>query len=140
MQEALKQAQKAFDKGEVPIGAVIVFQRQIIAATHNLCLSLNNATAHAEVLAIHQALQYLGQPYLLNCEVYVTLEPCSQCAGALALSRIKRVYFGAYDPKGGGVEHGARIFKYSLYKPEIIGGVYEEQSRRLLKSFFYTKR
>jgi tRNA(adenine34) deaminase len=140
MHEALRQAQKAFDKGEVPIGAIIVFQKQIIAAAHNLCLRLNDATAHAEVLAIRQALQHLGQPYLLNCDMYVTLEPCSQCAGALALSRIKRVYFGAYDPKGGGVEHGAKVFKYSLHKPEIIGGVYEEQSDYLLKSFFQKKR
>jgi tRNA(adenine34) deaminase len=119
---------------------VIVFQEQIIAAAHNLCMTLNDATAHAEILAIRQALKYLKQPFLLDCDVYVTLEPCAQCAGALALARIRRLYFGAYDSKGGGVEHGAKVFEYSLHKPEAIGGVYEEQSSYLLKKFFQTKR
>jgi tRNA(adenine34) deaminase len=117
-----------------------LYQNRIIAAAHNLCVTLKDATAHAEILAIRQALQNLQQPYLTDCDIYVTLEPCHQCASALALVRIRKLYFGAYDPKGGGVEHGARIFQYSLHQPEVIGGINEKHCKHLLLSFFQTKR
>ena len=140
MRTALSQANKAFHCEEVPVGAVITHQGRIIAQAHNLCHTLKDATAHAEILAIRLALQHFGQPFLENCDLYVTLEPCAHCAGAIALMRMRCVYFGAYDPKGGAVDHGARVFDHSLHKPQVIGGVLETESAALLKQFFQTRR
>ena len=140
MEKALDQAKKAFEVQEVPIGAVIIHNGQVIAQAHNLCIALKNPLAHAEALVIQQALLCLNHPYLEGCDLYVTLEPCAYCAGAIALTRIRRLFFGAYDPKGGGVEHGSRIFDHSLYKPEVYGGVNEGESSLLIKDFFHFKR
>ena len=140
MRTALIQARQAFHCQEVPVGAVITYQGQIISQAHNLCHTLKDVTAHAEVLAIQKALQHLKLPYLENCDLYVTLEPCAYCAGAIALARMRFIYFGAYDPKGGAVDHGAKIFEHSLHKPQVIGGVYEIESAHLLKQFFQKKR
>ena len=140
MKRALLKASLAFDQNEVPVGALIVQNGQIISESHNLCHALKDPTAHAEALAIRSALLTLDQPFLENCDLYVTLEPCVYCAGAIALTRIKRVYFGAYDPKGGGVEHGARVFEHSLHKPQTVGGICETKSTGLLKAFFESRR
>jgi len=144
MQLALEQAQLASQKGEVPVGAVIIASKsgKVIAATHNLTESANDATAHAEMLAIREACRSLKSPRLAGCDLYVTLEPCAMCAQAIAHARIRRLYFGAYDSKGGGVEHGARIFHQGTchHKPEVIGGMEESASAALLKEFFVARR
>lgn len=140
--DALMQAKKAFEKQEVPIGAVVVKDGTIIAASHNLTETQHDSTAHAEALAIRSACKALGQKYLLDCDLYVTLEPCAMCAGAISLAKIRRLYFGAYDPKSGGVEHGARVFSQTTchHKPEVYGGIMEEECGELLKLFFVEKR
>jgi tRNA(adenine34) deaminase len=140
--EALQEAQKAFRLGEVPVGAVIVKDNTIIARAHNLTKTLNDSTAHAELLVIQQACKVLKTPYLLDCSMYVTLEPCCMCAGAISLSRLKRLYYGAYDPKGGAVDHGPVFFsqKTCLHAPEVISGIEETHSSKLLKDFFNQKR
>ncbi|WP_242508829.1 nucleoside deaminase [Candidatus Finniella inopinata] len=140
MKIALHRARQAFDQDEVPVGAVLVYQGRILSEVHNLCRTLNDATAHAEILAIRAALPQLGQPFLENCDLYVTLEPCAHCAGAIALMRMRCVYFGAYDPKGGAVDHGARVFEHSLHKPQAMGGILETESAALLKEFFQKHR
>jgi len=142
MQRALEQAQLAAQRGEVPVGAVIVKNNQIIASTHNLTETTCDPTAHAEVLAIRSACEILKTPRLIDCDMYVTLEPCPMCATAISFARIRRLYFGAYDPKGGGVENGPRIFNHPTchHTPEIIGGVQERECGELLKDFFKTRR
>lgn len=140
MKLALDQAHLALRQNEVPVGAVIVQNQSVITSAFNQMKTKNDATAHAEFLVIQQAIQKLRTPYLQDCELYVTLEPCPMCAGAIALSRLKRVYFGAYDPKGGAVDHGPHVFDHTLHRPEIYGGLYEEQSNTLLKKFFLQKR
>jgi len=144
MQLALRQARLAYEQGEVPVGAVIVDSatQEVIAAAHNLTESASDPTAHAEMLAIRAACAALGSPRLTACDLYVTLEPCAMCAQAIAHARIRRLYFGAYDSKGGGVEHGARIFTHPTchHKPEVIGGMEEMASAVLLKDFFAGKR
>ncbi len=140
MEEAYKEALLAFDKGEVPVGAVIVdcLNGEIIARAHNSSQFGFDATAHAEVNAIRSACKKLEQSRLENCDLYVTLEPCPMCASAIALARIRRLYFGAYDVKGGGVEHNARIFEQAScnHKPEIYGGICENKCGQILKTFF----
>ncbi|AZL16472.1 nucleoside deaminase [Rickettsiales endosymbiont of Stachyamoeba lipophora] len=144
MLEALSLAQKAYSLAEVPVGAII-FDRnaqKVIARTYNQNITLNDPTAHAEILAIREAAQTLGTTYLTNCDLIVTLEPCPMCAQAIAIARIERLFFGAYDLKSGGVEHGARIFSASSahHKPEIYGGILEQENRELLQRFFQALR
>lgn len=140
---ALTQAEFAKSQDEVPIGCVIVSPSgEILAETFNLVERHRVATAHAEMLAIKSASEKLGQKFLDGCDLYVTLEPCSMCAGAISLARIRRVYFGAYDPKTGGVEHGSRVFSHSTchHKPEVYGGIEEEKCCEMLRNFFQSKR
>ncbi len=140
MQQALFLAQQAFGQKEVPVGAVLLKDGKIVAQSHNLCKRQNNPLAHAEFLVIEKALQTLKASDLQECDLYVTLEPCAFCAGAIALVRLKRVFFGAYDPKGGGVDHNAQVFRHSFHKPFVMGGICEKESQSLLQSFFMTKR
>jgi tRNA(adenine34) deaminase len=144
MQCALEEAEKAYAQDEVPVGAVIVeaSSHKIIASAHNEMVKLQDPTAHAEMLAIRRALVEMGEDRLRNCDLYVTLEPCPMCAQAISFARIRRLYFGTYDIKGGGVDHGAKIFNASSchHIPEVIGGLEQEQCAALLKSFFEKKR
>jgi len=136
MKEALKEAQRAFDRDEVPVGAVIVCQQRIIARTHNLTQTLNDVTAHAEMQAITSAADYIGGKYLKDCTLYVTLEPCVMCAGALQWAQITKVVFGACDEKHGCSKTG------QLYHPKTVvkGGVLETECSDLLRAFFQKKR
>ncbi|WP_334128157.1 nucleoside deaminase [Sneathiella sp.] len=144
MEMALASAEIAAHRGEVPVGAVIVDTRtgRVVANCSNQTISRNDPTAHAEMLAIRAAGSMLGSQRLVDCDLYVTLEPCPMCAAAISLARIRRLYFGAYDPKGGGVEFGARIFDQSSchHRPEIYGGLHESKSGELLKNFFEKRR
>jgi tRNA(adenine34) deaminase len=143
MQLALEQAQKAASVGEVPVGAVVVGpEGKVIASAHNLVETNQDPTAHAELLVLRSACEILKSPRLIDCDLYVTLEPCAMCAQAIAFARIRRLYFGASDPKGGGVEHGARIFSQPTchHRPEVYGGIGEAESAFLLKNFFQTLR
>ncbi len=132
-------AHTAAEKGEVPIAACVVGgDGTVLATAHNLVETNGDATAHAELLAIRAASTTRGSKYLEDCTLYVTLEPCAMCAQAASLAKIKKIIFGAYDPKGGGVEHGARVFSHPTchHAPEIIGGVMEAECATLLTSFF----
>ncbi len=142
MQRALAEAVAAIKAGEVPIGAVVVRDGAVIAAAHNQPRTRSDPTAHAEILAIRAAAKALGSERLEGCELWVTLEPCAMCAGAIAHARIARLYYGASDPKGGAVEHGARIFEQDqcLHRPEVYSGMGETESAELLRSFFKAKR
>jgi tRNA(adenine34) deaminase len=139
---ALAEARKARDAGEVPVGAVIVAKGKVIAAAHNAPRGHNDPTAHAEMLAIREAARALGRERLEGCELWVTLEPCAMCAGAIAHARIARLYYGASDPKGGAVEHGARVFDQAqcLHRPEIYPGIGEAEAADLLRAFFRERR
>ncbi|MGI4850968.1 MAG: nucleoside deaminase [Janthinobacterium lividum] len=139
---ALAQAELAASLEEVPIGAVIVHENQVIAATHNLVITTHDPTAHAEILALRQASQYLKTSYLVNCDLYVTLEPCAMCAQAIAWARVRRLIFGAYDPKSGAVIHGPRLFSQPTchHRPEVIGGIEEQLCQRQLRHFFQNLR
>jgi tRNA(adenine34) deaminase len=142
MQLALKQAKIAFAKDEVPVGAVIVENGQIIAATHNQNRTLNDPTAHAEILALKQAAEFKKSPRLDGCDLYVTLEPCAMCAAASSLAKIRRIYYAASDKKFGAVENGIKFFSSEscFFKPEIYSGFFEEDSKKLLLDFFKSKR
>lgn len=142
MIRALELAREAERAGEVPVGAVIIRDGKILAEAHNAPRTLSDPTAHAEVLAIRRASEALGQERLENCELWVTLEPCAMCAGAIAHARIGRLYYAASDPKGGAVEHGARVFeqKQCLHKPEVYSGMGEDQAAEILKEFFQARR
>lgn len=142
MDKALQQAHQAAVRGEVPVGAVLVHNNAILVETHNLIEQNNDPTAHAEILAIRQACDFLEKNRLDDCDLYVTLEPCTMCAGALAHARIRRLYYGAYDPKGGAIDHGVRFFsqRTCLHHPEIYGGIHEYECSILLKTFFRDKR
>lgn len=142
MLEALRYARQAATAGEVPIGAVVVREGNVIVGAHNLTETNNDPTAHAEVLAIRAACETLQTPRLADCDLYVTLEPCAMCAAAISFARIRRLYFGAYDEKGGGVEHGTRFFSQSTchHKPEVYGGINETECATLIKDFFAAKR
>jgi len=139
---ALDQAKQAAGQGEVPVGAVVLRDGQVIASTHNAPRGLSDPTAHAEILAIRAAAQALGNERLDGCELWVTLEPCAMCAGAIAHARIARVYYAAADPKGGAVEQGARVFDQPqcLHRPEVYSGIGEQQSADLLRGFFRDRR
>lgn len=142
MKAAIEQAHQALNHGEVPVGAVVVYQDKLIATSHNMSLTYCDPTAHAEIVAIRTAAILLQRHRLDECDLYVTLEPCAMCAQAIAIARIRRLYFGAYDTKGGGVDHGARIFDQHTchHRPEIIGGLMEQSCRHILRNFFYDKR
>lgn len=143
MNQALSQAEAAADRGEVPVGAVVVGpDGTVLAADGNRTEAANDPTAHAELLALRTAGQVLGSPRLVGCDLYVTLEPCPMCAEAISLFRIRRLIFGAYDPTGGGVEHGARVLEAARcrHRPEVIGGVQESQCAALLRRFFAARR
>ena len=143
MDLALEQARAAAARGEVPIGAVIVDESgQVIAAEGNRVEQFDDPTAHAEMLAIRTAAAAIGAPRLVGCDLYVTLEPCPMCAQAISFARIRRLYFGAPDPKGGGVEHGPRIFDQPTchHRPEIYGGIGESAAADLLRGFFRERR
>ncbi len=142
MAQALAEARRGGAAGEVPIGAVIVKDGAVIASAHNAPRGLNDPTAHAEVLAIRAAAQALGNERLDGCELWVTLEPCPMCAGAISHARIARLYYAAADPKGGAVDHGARVFEHEqcLHKPEVYSGMGEAEAGELLRSFFRERR
>ena len=142
MKRALEMARRAATMGEVPIGAVLVYQGKIIIESYNLCESLGDPTAHAELVALKLGFDLLKKQRLDDCDLYVTLEPCPMCAGAIAHARIRRLYFGAYDPKSGGVAHGACVFDHSQshHKPEVYGGMDESEAGEILKDFFKEKR
>ena len=142
MRLALDQARLGMAEGEVPIGAVVVKDGEVIVKAHNQPRTLNDPTAHAELLAIRRAAQTLGNERLDGCELWVTLEPCAMCAGAIAHARIARVYYAAPDPKGGAVEHGARVFEQPqcLHRPEVYSGMGEDEAATLLRAFFAGKR
>ena len=136
MKKALQEAENAFEKGEIPVGAIVVINDRIIARAHNLTELLNDVTAHAEMQAITAAANFLGGKYLVNCTLYVTLEPCQMCAGALYWSQISKIVYGARDE-----ERGCINLKTKLHpKTEIIGGVLADEASQLLKRFFIQKR
>lgn len=141
---ALDEARRAAREGEVPVGAVVVQPRagRILAVAANRVEALGDPTAHAELLALRAAAAALGSPRLIGCDIYVTLEPCPMCAAAISFARIRRLYFGAYDPKGGGVEHGSRIFAQPTchHRPEVYGGIGADEAARLLRAFFRDRR
>ena len=140
---ALHEAEAAAKRGEVPIGAVVVAtDGSLLAVAGNETRAQNDPTAHAEIVAIRAACRKIGSERLIDCDLYVTLEPCPMCAAAISFARVRRLYFGAADPKGGGVEHGARIFSQPTchHAPEVYGGMGELESSLLLKSFFSGRR
>ncbi len=143
MQQAIFLAHQAAAAGEVPVGAVIMDAQGVhVSAAHNLVETRQDPTAHAEMLAIKEACRLRGSKFLTDCDLYVTLEPCAMCAQAIALARVRRVYYGASDPKGGGVAHGARVFTQSTchHHPEIYEGIDETQCSELLQHFFRARR
>ncbi|NKW81290.1 nucleoside deaminase [Ochrobactrum pecoris] len=142
MEIALQEARTASLRGEVPIGAVVVHQGTIIARAGNRTRELNDVTAHAEILAIRIAGEVLKSERLVECDLYVTLEPCAMCAAAISFARIRRLYYGASDPKGGGVEHGPRFYTQPTchHIPEIYAGFSEADAQKILKDFFREKR
>ncbi|MGD9862659.1 MAG: nucleoside deaminase [Pseudodonghicola sp.] len=143
MEAALQQARAAGARGEVPVGAVVVGPGgRVLAAAGNRTRELSDPTAHAEILAIRAACAALGAERLTGCDLYVTLEPCAMCAAAIAAARIARVYYGASDPKSGGVAHGARVFSHpqAHHKPEVYDGISAREAEMLLREFFAAKR
>jgi tRNA(adenine34) deaminase len=142
MDIALDQARAAGLRGEVPVGAVIVHNGAVIAQAGNRTREMRDATAHAEMLVIRAASAALGQERLLDCDLYVTLEPCAMCAGAIVAARVGRLYYGAGDAKSGGVAHGARVFSHPQchHVPEVYDGIGADTAEALLRDFFATKR
>ena len=144
MERALAQAAAAAERGEVPVGAVLVDSATgaVVAEDGNRIVELHDPTAHAEMLAIRAAARAMGSERLVALDLYVTLEPCAMCAAAVSFARIRRLVYGAPDPKGGGVEHGARVFDQPTchHRPEVIAGVGERRASELLRTFFATRR
>jgi tRNA(adenine34) deaminase len=142
MSVAFAQAREAQARGEAPIGAAIVRQGEVIARAGNCTRAHNDPTAHAEMLVIRAAAQALGNFRLDDCDLYVTLEPCAMCAGAISHARLRRLYFAAPDPKGGAIEHGPRFFAQPtcLHAPEVYGGIRESEAGDLLRAFFRERR
>jgi tRNA(adenine34) deaminase len=142
MGAAIAQAKDAATAGEVPVGCVIVRAGTVIARARNRTLADRDPTAHAELLAIRAAAQVLGSERLIDCDLYVTLEPCTMCAAAISFARIRRLYYGAADPKGGAVESGVRFFCAPTchHRPEVYGGIAEADAGELLKEFFRQRR
>jgi len=143
MKLALAEAEAAAARGDVPVGAVLVDgDGRLLAAAGNRVEADHDPTAHAEMLVLRAGTARLGSARLTECDLYVTLEPCAMCVAAIALARLRRLYFGAYDPKGGAVEHGPRLFDQPAthHRPEIYGGIEEGRAGQLLRSFFQTRR
>ncbi|APT34347.1 tRNA-specific adenosine deaminase [Methylobacterium phyllosphaerae] len=142
LDHAFAAARAAAEAGEVPVGAAVVRDGIVLAVAHNQPRRLNDPTAHAEILAIRAACAVLGEERLTGCDLYVTLEPCPMCAGAISIARIRRLYYGASDPKGGGVEHGPRVFDQPTchHAPEVYGGFREREAAALLRDFFAQRR
>ena len=143
MEIALAEAEEAGDRGEVPVGACVVSASgEVLARASNRTLELRGPCAHAELLAIREACAHLGSERLTTCDLYVTLEPCAMCAAAISFARLRRLYFGASDPKGGAVEHGPRFFSQATcrHAPEVYGGIGESKAAALLKDFFAARR
>jgi tRNA(adenine34) deaminase len=142
MDAAILEARDAAAAGEIPVGCVIVRAGTVIARARNRTLADRDPTAHAEMLAIRTAAEALGSERLIDCDLYVTLEPCTMCAAAISFARIRRLYYGAADPKGGAVEHGVRFFSAPTchHRPEVYGGIAEAAAGELLKEFFRTRR
>jgi tRNA(adenine34) deaminase len=142
MDLALVEARAAAADGEVPVGCVVVRGGEVIARGRNRTLADRDPTAHAEMLAIRQAAATVGAERLVDCDVYVTLEPCAMCAGALSLARVRRLYYGAADPKGGAVDSGVRFFASPTchHRPDIYGGIAEQEAAALLRGFFAERR
>lgn len=142
MAQAVEQARLAALRGEVPVGAVLVRDGAVIAAAGNRVEELSDPTAHAEILVLRAAAAAAASPRLGECDLYVTLEPCPMCAAAISLARLRRVYYGAYDPKGGGIEHGPRVFDHATchHRPEVVGGLRESECATLLRDFFRQRR
>lgn len=142
MERAIALAYQAAARSEVPVGAVIVHENRILAESHNCVEELPDSTAHAEILVIRKACLLLGVPRLSNCDLYVTLEPCPMCASAISQARIRRLYYGAYDAKGGAVDHGIQFFTHStcFHSPQVYGGIQEQTCSTLLQEFFRDKR
>jgi tRNA(Arg) A34 adenosine deaminase TadA len=143
MHLALAEAEAAAMRGDVPVGAVLVDgERRVLAAAGNRVEADHDPTAHAEMLVLRAAAARLGAARLVDCDLYVTLEPCAMCAAAIGFTRLRRLYFGAYDPKGGAVEHGPRLFDQPTmhHRPEIYGGIEEGRAGELLRDFFRARR
>ncbi len=142
MERALALAEKASALGEVPVGAVVTRGGEVIAEAHNAPRETHDPTAHAEILAIRRAARALGEERLTDCDLWVTLEPCAMCAGAIVHARIGKLYYAASDPKGGAVEHGARVFEppQCLHRPEVYAGIGEARAAELLRAFFRERR
>ena len=142
MEEALREAQRARALGEVPVGAVVVHDGHIVGRGCNRPILDHDPTAHAEMVAIRRAAEALGSERLPECDLYVTLEPCTMCAAAISFARIRRLYYGAADPKGGAVENGVRYFSSPtcLHRPEVYGGIGETEAAALLRHFFVARR
>lgn len=142
MQIALEEARAAAARGEVPVGCVVVRDGEVVARAGNRTIADRDPTAHAELLAIRQAAAVVGSERLNDCDLYVTLEPCAMCAAAISFARIRRLYFGAEDPKGGAVENGVRFFSAPTchHRPEVIGGIGAKESTALLRGFFAARR
>jgi tRNA(adenine34) deaminase len=138
MDLALAEAQRAMERGEVPVGAVILHEGELLAAAGNRTLELKDPTAHAELLAIREAAARLGSERLVGCDLYVTLEPCAMCAAAISFARIRRLYFAAFDMKMGAVEHGPQLFSQPTchHAPEVYAGIGRRKASSLLKDFF----
>ncbi|WFS01381.1 nucleoside deaminase [Rhizobium tumorigenes] len=139
---ALDEARAAGQRGEVPIGAVVVLDNTVIARAGNRTRELNDVTAHAEIVAIRLASATLGQERLVDADLYVTLEPCTMCAAAISFARIRRLYYGAEDPKGGGIDNGVRFFAQATchHSPEVYSGLAESDASDILKAFFQARR
>jgi tRNA(adenine34) deaminase len=142
MARALSAARDAAGRGEVPVGAVVLLNGEVVATAANAPRARNDPTAHAEMLAIRAAAEALGSDRLSDCDLWVTLEPCAMCAGAIAHARIARLYYGAPDPKGGAVEHGPRFFAQPTchHRPEVYAGIGEREAATLLRDFFQQRR
>ncbi|MGL5447308.1 MAG: nucleoside deaminase [Rhabdaerophilum sp.] len=139
---AFAEAKAAGARGEVPIGAAILHDGHLIASAGNRTRELNDPTAHAEILAIRMACEKLASERIGDCDLYVTLEPCPMCAGAISFARLRRLYYAASDPKGGGVEHGSRVFSHPTchHTPEVYSGIRESEAAEMLREFFQERR
>jgi tRNA(Arg) A34 adenosine deaminase TadA len=143
MQQALLEAERAVHRGEVPVGAVLIGRAgEVLAAAGNRTVELKDPTAHAELLVIREAAARLGSERLIDCDLYVTLEPCAMCAAAASFARIRRLYFGAWDPKMGAVDNGPRLYHQPSchHRPDVYGGIGEARAAQLLKAFFAERR
>lgn len=142
MDMALAQAHAAAQGGEVPVGCIVVREGTVLAQARNRTLTDRDPTAHAEMLAIRAAATALGSERLVDCDLYVTLEPCAMCAAAISFARIRRLYYGAADPKGGAVDNGVRLFAAATchHRPDVYGGLHEAASAALLREFFAVRR